>query len=352
MDVTTPVVDTTPYLEATPDSDAACKQVADALAEYGQVMFLDPRVDYEASRAYIRGKQIFFAKPEEIKRRYQMKHCAHQTGYTPPDQELPGAANGDKDAIIAALAPEHRPMPVVGRDKKGRFMTPVGLRLDAMVHGYPEFNENPIVIPHDQPELFALSMTVGGDMLRATFTLLEMAAIGWGEPRDFFTKRMGFGPHFLAPTGSDLIAHGKPGTVLAGFHNDMSLGTTMVKASHGGLFAWTRGGIRYPVRLPSPRHLFFQAGRQMQWLTGGVANRVFHEVIAVAENLPQIEEAIAKGEPCIRVAVPLFVHCNTNETIAPDGHFATPEALAEFPPYIQGERTRRGLISRGLHWMT
>jgi isopenicillin N synthase-like dioxygenase len=347
MNVSTPIVDISPHLEATEQAREACKRVADALAEYGQVIFRDDRVNFLAGHGFIEDMQKFFAKPTSIKELCRMPQCSHQTGWTPADAELPGAANGEKDAIIAALAPEHRPTPVTGPDKKERFMTPIGPRLDAEKYGYHEFNANPFVVPHGQPELLGLALTWGGDLLAGGMSILEMAAIGWGEAPDFFTKRMRFGPHFLAPTGSDLIAHGKPGTVLAGFHNDMSLGTIMSLSTHPGLYAWTRSGIRYPVRVPRG-HLFFQAGRQLQWLTGGKANRVFHEVIAVEENVSLIEAAIAKGEPCIRVASPLFMHCNTNESVGPDGSFQTPEALKEFPPYILGVRTRGALRSRGL----
>ena len=347
MEAATPVVDIAPHVEASPQAGQACEIVARALAEYGQIIFRDDRVDFEAGHGFVRGMQRFFAKPARIKAQCRMLHCAHQTGWTPPDAELPGAAKGEKDDIIAALAPEHRPTPVIGPDKKERFMFPIGPRLDPTVYGYPEFNSNPFVVPHDQPELLGLALTWGGSLLRAAMSILEMAAIGWGEPANFFTKRMGFGPHFLAPTGSDLIAHGKPGTVLAGFHNDMSLGTVMSLSTHSGLFAWRRDGVRIPVRVKPP-YLLFQGGRQLQWITGGVANRVFHEVIALEENVPRIEEAIAREEPCIRVASPLFVHCNTNETVGPDGHFATSEARQVFPPYIQGERTHHALVSRGL----
>lgn len=347
MEVTTPVVDIAPHLEASSRAEEVCKQVADALAVYGQVIFRDDRVNFEAGRGFVGGMEKFFAKPVEMKARCRMQHCSHQTGWTPPDVEIPGAAKGDKDEIIAALAPEHRPTPVTGPDKKERFMFPIGPRLDPALHGFYEFNANPFVVPHDQPALLHLALVWGDSLLQASKAILEMAAIGWGESRDFFTKRMTHGPHFLAPTGSDLVAHGKPGTVLAGFHNDMSLGTTMSLSNFSGLFAWRRDGVRIPVRVKPP-YLLFQGGRQLQWITGGVANRVFHEVIALEENVPAIEAAIAKGEPCIRVASPLFVHCATNETIAPDGRFSTPEALAAFPPYNQGQRTRHALRSRGL----
>ncbi len=347
--VATPVVECAPYLKAGDSEEAreACRRVARALGEYGQVIFHDPRVDFAIGEDFKSAMQAFFAKPRSVKEQCRMRHCSHQTGWTPPDAELPGAAKGKKDAIIATLEPGQRPLPVVGHDPKERYMFPIGPRLDAEVHGYHEFNAMPIVVPPEQPELLALARTWGESLRLGGMTILEMAAIGWGAEADSFTDRLRFGPHFLAPTGSDLVTYGKPGTVLAGFHNDMSFATVHGPATDPGLFAWTTGGVRHPVRLPRG-HLILQCGRQMQWLTGGVAHRVFHEVAAVEESRARIEAAVAKGEPYWRVATPLFLHMNTNETAEPKGGFATPEAIAAFAPYVIGERLRHALKSRGL----
>lgn len=55
-------------------------------------------------------------------------------------------------------------------------------------------------------------------MLNAVTTIAEMAAVGYGMPKDAFSSRMKFGPHLLAPTGSDLSQYGKLGTVFANYH--------------------------------------------------------------------------------------------------------------------------------------
>ncbi len=48
-------------------------------------------------------------------------------------------------------------------------------------------------------------------------TPLQVAAVGLGLERDAIASLMRNGPHLLAPTGSDLAAHGEPGAVLAGW---------------------------------------------------------------------------------------------------------------------------------------
>ncbi len=62
----------------------------------------------------------------------------------------------------------------------------------------------------------------GGKMLDAINDLVEMAAIGFGLEKDAFKKRMTYGPHLLAPTGSNFNVHNKLNDVLAGYHYGLS----------------------------------------------------------------------------------------------------------------------------------
>lgn len=63
----------------------------------------------------------------------------------------------------------------------------------------------------------------GAKMLRAVELVSTAAAVGFGLDADAITDLMRDGPHLLAPTGSDLAAHGELGTVLAGYHYDLNL---------------------------------------------------------------------------------------------------------------------------------
>jgi hypothetical protein len=56
----------------------------------------------------------------------------------------------------------------------------------------------------------------GSKLVATVDAVAAMAAVGFGLPQTAFRDRMVRGPHLLAPTGSDLAAHGKAGTVLAG----------------------------------------------------------------------------------------------------------------------------------------
>lgn len=58
----------------------------------------------------------------------------------------------------------------------------------------------------------------GYKMLATLHEIASMAAEGFGLEKDTFHKMMNFGPHLLAPTGSNFNRYGKIDTVLAGYH--------------------------------------------------------------------------------------------------------------------------------------
>lgn len=114
-------------------------------------------------------------------------------------------------------------------------------------------------------------------MINGCNTVAEMAAIGLGLDRNIFTSKMQRGPHKLAPTGSDLSRY-KVGTIFAGFHYDFNFLTIHGKSRYPGLFAWLRTGERFTVSVPEG-HLLLQAGKEMEYLTGGYISCGYHEVI-------------------------------------------------------------------------
>ncbi len=61
----------------------------------------------------------------------------------------------------------------------------------------------------------------GNKMLSAIHEIVEMAAIGLGLEHDAFQRRMQYGPHLLAPTGSNFHKYNNLNDVLAGYHYGM-----------------------------------------------------------------------------------------------------------------------------------
>lgn len=76
----------------------------------------------------------------------------------------------------------------------------------------------------------------------------------------------------------------------------------------------------------------------MEYLTGGDVVAGFHEVIVSEDTLKVIEARKAAGKSLWRVSSTLFSHTASDETLAPLGHFATPEALAKYPPILAGDQ--------------
>ena len=71
----------------------------------------------------------------------------------------------------------------------------------------------------------------------------------------------------LSPTAVDL-QRTKKGDVLAAFHRDFDLLTIHGKARFPGLYAWLNTGEKFLVSVPEG-HLLLQAGKQLEWFTGG-----------------------------------------------------------------------------------
>jgi isopenicillin N synthase-like dioxygenase len=148
-----------------------------------------------------------------------------------------------------------------------------------------------------------------------------------------------FGPHVFAPTGVNLFYRGATGTILAGFHDDISFMTAHGMSNFPGLHIWTRDGRRIPVLVPDGC-LLMQAGQQFQHVTGGRVLSGHHEVVVTEDMRPRIKDELAQGKIPWRVSTTLFVHVRPEETLQPLGKFATEEALAAYQPVEAGQQVR------------
>eukprot|EP00455_Lapot_gusevi_P046126 TRINITY_DN601_c0_g1_i1.p1 TRINITY_DN601_c0_g1~~TRINITY_DN601_c0_g1_i1.p1 ORF type:complete len:113 (+),score=47.61 TRINITY_DN601_c0_g1_i1:39-377(+) len=91
------------------------------------------------------------------------------------------------------------------------------------------------------------------------------------------------------------------------------------------------------VKVP-PQCLLLQAGKQFEWLTGGYVLNGFHEVIVDQDTLAAKQRRSELGRPLWRVSSTLFSHIASDNLLQPLGHFATPEALAAYPPTFAGQQ--------------
>jgi isopenicillin N synthase-like dioxygenase len=71
---------------------------------------------------------------------------------------------------------------------------------------------------------------------------------------------------------------------LLGFHYDLNFITIHGKSRFPGLHIWTREGKKMAVKVPDGC-LLIQAGKQLEWLTGGDITAGYHEVVCTEQTL-------------------------------------------------------------------
>jgi isopenicillin N synthase-like dioxygenase len=150
---------------------------------------------------------------------------------------------------IESLGPNDKPLsPCIPEfDAKWRFFWRMGdVPKDTK---FPLLNMD-AVIPPEIDNWSDIMDAWGNKMLDALNVTSEMAAIGFGLPSNAFSDRLLYGPHLLAPTGSDYSVFNEVGTVLAGYHYDLNFLTIHGKSRYPGLYIWTRKGKRVAVAVP------------------------------------------------------------------------------------------------------
>lgn len=191
--------------------------------------------------------------------------------------------------------------------------------------------------------------------------LSEMTALGLGLEADYFSNagRYGFvnlssplfltlskltclkknSPHLLAPTASDLNKYSDLNTILAGFHTDLNFLTIHGRSRYPGLNIWARNtGSRIPVKIPKGNYLLVQAGKQIEYITGGLIKAGYHEVVVNERTIETIEKRKVEfpDRPLVRISSTLFWHLNSDFDLAP-----VPK-LAERAEKVREEQAKLG----------
>ena len=161
----------------------------------------DPRVSEQNNSVFLDLMESYFGVSDGVRDARPEVH--YQVGVTPEFTEKAR----DHCGKIGAYSEGNKPLTVCPPeyDAKWRFFWRIGPRPE--VTRYPAMNMTDVV-PEEFPQWTQVMDTWGGLMLGAVFTLAEMAATGFGLPATTFTDRMQFGPHLLAPTGSDFSKFG------------------------------------------------------------------------------------------------------------------------------------------------
>jgi isopenicillin N synthase-like dioxygenase len=292
-------------------------------------------VPEQHNQSFIDLMEKYFSQPPEDLQPDIRPEINYQLGATPAFVELPR----DHSDVISKLDEANKAHLPKGPDAKMRFFWRIGDRPEQTE--FPELNAPPVV-PKNFPNWADVMNQWGNCMLSAVTVVAEMTAVGLGLPKNSFTDMMKNGPHLLAPTGSDLAKYGQLDRIFAGFHYDLNFLTIHGKSRFPGLFIWLRDGRRCPVRVPDGC-LLLQAGKQLEWLTGGDITAGYHEVVVTPDTLKAVEKAQAEGRPLWRVSSTLFSHIASDLNLKPLAQFSNAEADKKYPLIMAGKQVNEEL---------
>ncbi|KCV71649.1 hypothetical protein H696_01068 [Fonticula alba] len=304
------------------------------MKSHGILLVRDPRVSEQENSNYLDMLERYFDQPAEAKMADVRADVGYQVGATPERVEVPRcAADPNCEEVISNFGEEHKPTLPLGPDLKWRFFWRIGERpVDTK---FPELN-CPAVIPAAFPEWETVMNRWGDLMHGAVNTVGAMVGQGLGLGREVFPKMSDKGQHLLAPTGSDLGRYDEKGSIFAGFHYDLNFLTIHGKSRFPGLYIWLRTGEKMRVSVPDGC-LLVQAGKQLEWLTGGAIRAGYHEVVFDETTRRALDAARAANRPLWRVSSTMFHHINSDATLEPLGPFATEEACKAYPPTLCGD---------------
>ncbi|GJD11086.1 hypothetical protein Gasu2_52380 [Galdieria sulphuraria] len=154
-----------------------------------------------------------------------------------------------------------------------------------------------------------------------------------------------FGTHILSPSGSDLNIYGdKAGTVLAGFHSDISFLTIHGRSRFLGLYLFTSEGDRIPCKIPKG-YLLVQAGAQLDYLTGGYTKKGYYEVVVPENTCRVVKVWKEKSDSLWAVHPAMNVHVEPDRVLQPVGEFGHGMQADWYPPIYAGEQVEEELES-------
>lgn len=334
-----PVIDLQLYLDSAKSGGGdglteLCAQVSRLLKETGALLVKDPRCTVEDNDRFIDMMEKYFESPPEFKRLQERPNLHYQVGVTPEGVEVPRSLVDEQiQDKLRALPQDSQPVIPKGPDPKWRYMWRVGPRPSNT--RFQELNSEP-VIPQGFPQWQDTMDSWGYKMISAIEAVAEMAAIGFGLPKDAFTSLMNQGPHLLAPTGSDLKRYGKEGTVFAGYHYDLNFLTIHGRSRFPGLNIWLSNGQKVEVKVPVGC-LLIQTGKQIEWLTAGECTAGMHEVVVTKRTTDAVKLASEQNRSLWRVSSTLFGHIASDAVLKPLGHFSESPLASKYPPMCAGE---------------
>ncbi|WVR07890.1 hypothetical protein IAU60_004933 [Kwoniella sp. DSM 27419] len=311
---------------------AEARKAAESLILTGALIVQDSRAKKEANDRFLDLFEDYFRQDEKALRADERPEEGFQVGVTLENTEKPKCASDDNcQAIIASLDADQRPVDLGahGADPKCRFFHRMSDKPPYQSH-FPVL-EAPNVTPKAFADTWEDKMGEwGGIIKQAVEGVAEMVADGLGLDPKAFTDAGRYGSHLLAPTATDLAKYSKLDTIYAGFHSDLNFLTIHGQSRYPGLHIWARNsGKKIQVKIP-PGCLLVQAGKQIEWLTGGLIKAGYHEVVCTQRTIETIERRKVEfpDRPLIRISSTFFWHL-------------TPDFNLEAIPQLKAEAEKR-----------
>ncbi|KAJ9119684.1 hypothetical protein QFC22_003394 [Naganishia vaughanmartiniae] len=255
------VADLNIYL-ADPTSKAAlaeCRKVAESLISTGALIVKDTRADQSANDTFLDLLESYFAQDQKALEKDLRPELGYQVGVTLEDTERPSCISTPKCVnIISSLPASERPLDLTGHsaDPKARFFWRMT----------------------EEREKSGLK---GMGMHEASNVVPEAFEGVWKEKMEGWGGRM--------------------------------KSACVVRAGSGlpnRLHIWARNtGKKMPVKVPDGC-LLVQAGKQLEWFSGGLVKAGYHEVVCTEGTLKAMEKFKAETpeRPLWRISSTFFYH--------------------------------------------
>ncbi|KAK4689858.1 hypothetical protein P7C73_g231, partial [Tremellales sp. Uapishka_1] len=343
---------------ADPTSPAAiveARKAAESLIQTGALVLKDSRAESCTNERFLNLFEDYFSRPNDELQKDERPELGYQVGVTLENTEKPKcSSDGECLKIIQDLEEDQRPLDLSGHgaDPKCRFFHRMAEHYPYK-SAFPSFNA-PNVTPEGMVDWEERVNEWGYFMKQAVEGLTRMLAVGLGINEMTFVDAGRYGSHLLAPTATNLMKYGKLNEIYAGFHTDLNFLTIHGQSRYPGLHIWARNsGKRIAAKVPDG-HLLVQAGKQLEWMTGGLIKAGFHEVVCTEGTLSAMQRRRSEhpDRPLIRISSTFFWH------LTPDHHLSSlpklrREAIERFGPQAEygemlvGDQVRRelGLIA-------
>lgn len=136
---------------------------------------------------------------------------------------------------------------------------------------------------------------------------------------------------------------------------DLNFLTIHGKSNYPGLYVWLKNGKKVKVKVPDGC-LLLQAGRQIEYLTGGTLLAGYHEVIYTQDARDLVENQIKENQKegkmlhkLWRVSSTLFSQIRQNVILEPLEKYKTSETIKKYPPILCRDQVAEELKAINLY---